>query len=528
MKQRAVATKVTTDPATQMAITNFIHMKPHSVHRQPRTGITNATHPSSTHSPGSEALIALIQRATAENRWEDAVVLLNRHPDLFQNHPDITLKLHGLEERHLEDLLLTLHPDVRLPAVCLDRMDLQRGYTLRQLVGRLGVSDLRLHQCTLADQAWKGLTEGVRLCQFQGQSGLSAFSFVTSAPLETPINITQDLTEFLSSITHLRDLTLDRVCLDAAPVFEAMKGKVDHLKLPSLHLTHFVEDSGTQPYSPDVKQLSLKFLYKPEDKNASAPPPSKALSALIANNPQLATLELNCEGRNINDFKMVGTEVTKRQKPLSVRLSGSIDKTTESAYWAFLLSLKESLVGNKSNVKSLYVSKLRKDDVYMIMRNQGLEELSAGSVEPGFTVKKGKLDDVLADMLRFSTLRMVDVPPASANGNSASAPQQPERDDAWAPMLNALFSAQANFHFLKSHSLRCSEVSLPPEMTPALLDLPARPLARTQTPGLQSVKLVNRESYNTWVDSVEKARAELPPSSSRFVPALTRLPTDNG
>lgn len=95
-------------------------------------------------------------------------------------------------------------------------------------------------------------------------------------------------------------------------------------------------------------------------------------------------------------------------------------------------------------------------------------------------------------------------------------------------MLNALFSAQANFHFLKSYSLRCSEVSLPPEMTPALLDLPARPLARTQTPGLQSVKLVNRESYNTWVDSVEKARAELPPSSSRFVPALTRLPTDNG
>jgi len=521
--QQALITQVRTDPAAQVATTYRIRMKPNSIQSPTRTGITHTTDSSSIHPPAAEKLIALIQQATAENRWNDAVVLLNQHPKLFQNHPELTLTLTA-GERHLEDMLLELHPDVHIPAVRLENMNLQRSHSLKLLVGRLGVTDLQLHGCDLADQAWQGLSDGIRLSQFQGLPGLSAFSFCASMNNgQTPADITQGLTDFLDSVTHLKELTLGWICLDAAPLFAAMKGKVDNLKLRDLLPSHFVVPSGAQPISPDVKGLSLDFAEHPVDDSRPAEAPSKALRALITENSPLSILELTSAKANVDTFRLTGKLVSQRRTPITVRLPGELNARTEQGCWSFLSGVRFNLDKNAPPVKSLHISAFRDEEAYLLTGTQGLEELHIGS-DALFHLHPNAMEYLLDS----PSIRVLEVSGAHSGRRSQLPTDQPARDARWAPVLNAFFKARASAHFLETYSLSNATASLPPELTPALLDLPARPRASAKTPHLHSVKLVNKESYNTWVDSVKKARAELPPSSSRFVPKLTRLPTDNG
>jgi len=245
-----------------------------------------------------------IQQLLSENRWEDAGVLLNRHPRLFLDHPGITLTLHRLDERHLEDLLLSLRPEVRLPSVRLERMNLQRG------------------------QPPKG-----------------------------------------------------------------------HASTPLLDL-HMVWHGDW------------------------APPRNNALA----------------------------------------------DKTLKQE--------RETVMA----IPSLRDLKLSRPDG---------SDMSPHVRKPDGTQKTGYVT-------------------------------------TWARVLNAQLIAQAQVHFLKRFSMPGGTVSLHRDLTPTLLALPPQPHASVKPRDLHSLTLLNRESYNTWVESVETARTDMRPYFSRFAPKLTRLPTDNG
>lgn len=464
-----------------------------------------------------------IQQLLSENRWEDAGVLLNRHPRLFLDHPGITLTLHRLDERHLEDLLLSLRPEVRLPSVRLERMNLQRGQSMQQLIGRQGVTKLDLHECGLSDEAWKGLAEGAEHTQRHDQPGLSAFSFhgpVTGTGWEP--DVTQGLSGLLNHLTHLDDLALGRVQFSISSVFMGMKGKVDRLTLTHMHAESLDYRMGQSITSPDVRTLRLCHWQKPR-RNADEYGLDMALHALVSWNKELTDIELDSMQDSVSTGKRLGKIVAGRNSPLTVKL---VPKENElrgygiPPFWSqlgFLEALGQPPKGHASTPLL---------DLHMVWHGDWAPPRNNALADK--TLNQERETVMAIPSLRDLKLSRPDGSDMSPHVRKPDGTQKTGYVTTWARVLNAQLIAQAQVHFLKRFSMPGGTVSLHRDLTPTLLALPPQPHASVKPRDLHSLTLLNRESYNTWVESVETARADMRPYFSRFVPKLTRLPTDNG
>lgn len=497
-------------------------MNPSSVSAPPRTKVSRLTHPSFEDSSRSTELMNRIQQLLSENRWEDAGVLLNRHPTLFQHHPDITLTLCRLEERHLEDLLLTLRPEVCLPSVRLERMNLRRAPSMQQLIGRQGVTKLDLHECALSAEAWKGLAEGAEQTQRQHLPGLRAFSF--HAPfvgLSWEPDVTEGLSCFLDHLDHLDDLALGRVRFSISSVFVSMKGKVERLTLSHMHAESFGYTMGERIASPDVKTLRLchwrELRGKTDEYGLDV-----ALRALAGWNKELADIEWNSMQGNVTTGKRLGKILAGRDAPLTVKLVPQEDELRGYGIPPFYsqLAFLEAL-GHPPNS---HASKPLLD-LHMVWHGDWAPPLHNALACKAL---KQERETVMAiPSLRNLDLTRPDGSDMRPHVEQPDGTLQAGYVTTWSRFLNAQLIAEAQVHFLKRFSLPGGTVHLPRDLTPALFDLAGEPHASGRTPDLARVTLVNRASYKLWVDSVTRAQTEMPPYFSRFVPELTRLPIDN-
>lgn len=469
-----------------------------------------------------------------------------RLPIHLDTHP-ATHTLQGLEEHLLEDLLQAIQPGQTSTRWRLEGMHLQRGHSLSHLVGALCVRELHLHDCTLDAAAWEGLAEGVRLNRYLDRPGLSGLSFcaaATDAGLP-PEDITVPLSGLLHELDRLEQLTLGRVRFRTAPVLEAMKGKVECLTLDHLNGDSFMGTEADRPASPDIRQLRLSHWQTLPQTDHVRRLACRALQALVTDNRRLELLELHAMNGNLGSCEVAGYAVGARTTPVTVHLDAQAcpgEEARSDPPGRYQISFMQGLTAHGTRhartISTLHMgmSTAFLDATWALPFVAGIEALHLHSgtwVLPDedaviWHLQEQQRANVLAmPALEVMTLSPSQVPSPDDSHGATPAPRQAERDATWAPVLNALVRARASRHFMENHGLANAEVRLPADLTPALLDLPARPGPGTPTEHLHRLTRVDRESYNTWVRSVDRARAELPASSTRHVPALTRLPTDN-
>lgn len=479
----------------------------------------------------------------ADRNWAELARLLNEQPDLLADHPGETLRL---QESQLDELLRHLQPGVQLPSLRLVHVPLTGPAVLHRLLTQHGVQTLHLRSCPLDAAAWQGLVDGALENREHDRPGLKSFGFC-AAPAgsgQTPPDITDGLMGLLRNSPGLTTLSLGRVQLATAPVFDAMRGQVQRLTLDHMNAACFLPTEGHRACSPDVPHLRLRYWTRRSPSTADYPGCQEAIDALVRDGSSPLTLELTGMDRDIATCASVGRATHRRRHPVTARLdaaerpgpiplkpphlSGSLafltsscnqnGKTACTAIECVSLSPHREL--NPLEVRLLkQLPRLRA----LHMPNERWALDLPGEIGPH--MRDEMMRQWVSEMPSLEVLTLT--PRPSQPSTEPGAPVNPsdlatQRDRTWAPVLNRLVQSRARRHFVN----RLSFANLPQDLNPSLLDDPVGGPARQGDRSVPSMTRVCREHYRVWVQSVQTAIDELPTGSTRWVPRLTLLPAD--